>query len=489
MQDDGFEPDGFEADDDGFEADGFQADAATESYLRRPSAMGAATLAVGKASRGLDRVAGAPVRQAVSRLQDGKLPNLDYNYEDVPEWKDIYSKAGVSDKKSIQAPWALNPWDSEAKMSPSEVLGGVTGAAADPLNYLPIPGAKAVQMGSKALDRTAQGLKGFAERRAAKSAMGQNLSAYRQTAGMTSRGLPDTDKALGRIQDLGRTMIDDGSVGWFSSTEGVGKKASKAYEDLGGQIGRVGKAIDAYAPDGVVSGDVIAERIFQFASEIPPNEAGKAIQERLLKEADNFIGKRLTFEEAQKFKSAFKFSPQDADRLISSQDATNAIRRIINEEMEAGVKSVSQSIEGDPFSGYRDLKKRYGHNKTVAQAATDRTVKDLNNRVVSPSDYGMGIGSGAGYAATTGDPATGFLVGAGLGAANNFARKRGSAFAAKSADALRKVIGARPKVFEKWGPQLYAASQAGTTSLVVTHHLLMQSDPEYREAIIRSGGL
>ena len=107
-------------------------------------------------------------------------------------------------------------------------------------------------------------------------------------------------------------------------------------------------------------------------------------------------------------------------------------------------------------------------------AGSNEWLMDLKNRAISPSDYMMGA---AGM--IQGGPIAGMVA----GGVNQMARERGSAFVARAAEDLRKIIGAKPQIFSKWGNALGKAAAAGNTSLISAHHLLMQSDPEYRNAI------
>lgn len=459
---------------------------------------------VGAVSSAIDRYTGGPVRHAVSKIQEGQNPLEGYDYEKTPQWSDIYGKAGVPTEKSIKSPVIMNPFDpSKNRMSPADIAGAATGAVMDPLNLVPLGtmgrGARMVGEGAEAFSRgmntPARKLGEFAEERAAKTALGPGIGKFREVAGATMRGEPDMEKAQGKIRNLGRKMLDDGQVGWLSTTEGIGKGASKEFSRLKGEIGEVGSMVDAAIPEGAISGQQIADRLVEYASQIPETEGGKALQNRILAEAANFEKiPSMTFAQAQKFKNQFQYKPQAADAFESSQDAVNGIKRIIGEAMEEGsdaaIARLSQS--GDPIDQktagriglYRDLKKKYGSYKQVAKSATDQMLKDTSNNFFSPMNTVMGSVAGAGSFAGGADPLSSMLLGAATTGGVQFARNRGGAFFAKTADALRKVIQSNPEKFRRWGDTLYRASVAGNSSLVVTHQLLMQSDPEYRQLIL-----
>lgn len=132
---------------------------------------------------------------------------------------------------------------------------------------------------------------------------------------------------------------------------------------------------------------------------------------------------------------------------------------------------------------YSESKKRYGTFKNVADAGTEQKLRALNRRIISPSTYGMGAAGAVAGASAAGGLSTAGLLGIGAAATNKLAMERGSAFAARAADALSKKFLAAPQAFQKWMPALQKAAGASAGSLVVTHHMLMQNDPEYRALI------
>ncbi len=504
MSDD-FEADDFEADTgDDFEADDFEPDNADvggyEKFARKAlpitqRAIGTGLEYVGKASKALDDVTGRPIRAAVGALQEGKSLTDPYEYEKVPEWSEIYKRAGVSDEKTIPSPVILNPWkEEENNFSPADLAGGVTGAVMDPLNAMSLgtarPFSKAAgNMAEKGASKVARGLSNFAEERAAKTALGNNIKNYRSVAGTTTKGIPDTQRATDKIRAVGRTVLDDGSIGWLSRTEGVGEKSSQRFKELGGEFQRIQRDVDAAAPQGFMTMEGVADRIMQYADSIPQNESGKVIRDRLYREAENLLSAGpQKFGGAQNWKNAFPHNPQSPDAFVSSQDATNMIQRIIKEEMNNAVAATGAAPD------YKDIKRQYGAHQKIASAATDRAMFDMKNRVLSPSDYGFGGATGLGTTAASlaggGDPIqamiNGLIVGPALATSHKVVRERGSAFAAKTADGIRKLIAKNPAAFRPWGEALYKASIAGETSLAVTHQLLMNKDPEYRQEVMKS---
>ena len=143
---------------------------------------------------------------------------------------------------------------------------------------------------------------------------------------------------------------------------------------------------------------------------------------------------------------------------------------------------MESSIEDpDLLAQYKSAKGDYGAMKNVEQAASDRAMKNLSNRFVSPSDYAMGGMGGVASAASGHGSGSSIIAATALAAANKVARERGSAFAANSLKKLADVVTSAPEFLGKYQGVLERAATEGARSLAVTHHLLLNNDPIYRK--------
>ena len=449
---------------------------------------------IGSASKFVDDYTMAPVRSMVGNYMDGsnkedmKLSNPEYDPNTAPSYKDLYQKAGMSGEATINSPIYLNPFEpKENKLSPAGIAGGLTGAVLDPLNAVPGGGlGKIGKIAGSTASRSSKLLRTLAEKRAAKAALGNKVANFRKVAGVTSKGIPDIERGRAKIQEFGRTLLDNKDIPLFGTTESIGENTAKSYRRVADDFGQVGKAVDDAVPDGAVNSKRIGDRILNYASEIPETEGGKALQEYLLKEAEN-LGKknRLKFSDAQKFKGQFQFNPQSSDAFISNKDAVNRVNRIISDEMDIAAKAVSEGNYGEGIKQttgqYPKLEKEYGTYKNAAESAQSEDLYNLSKRAASPTDYLSGAG-GAGLGAMAGGT-EGAMIGAFLaGAANNQVRRRGSSFVARTADTMQKVMSKSPAKFGKWYKKLGIAGAAPYSTIVINHHLLMNNDPEYRAA-------
>lgn len=359
------------------------------------------------------------------------------------------------------------------------VQGAATGSAVQGA----LSGAGAVAQG------IADRFRNLPENRAVKAITGQNISALRQISDTTFKSPGDIGAANERIVKVGRDILDEpGVLGPLSKVEDIAPKLADARQKYGKLIGDVGDKIDQLAPQ-AVNAKNIASNIVDYAASIPETMQGQRLKDKLLEEAANFekIG-ALSFTDAQKFKNQFKYKAVDADALISNQDATNKLRGIIGSEMDQTAATLAD--KGPPevqdlLKNYALYKSKYGSFKTASDAASDRVQKNLTNRFVSPSDYGVGSAIGVTEAMSHGGPSLSTLaMGAGAAMANKFARERGSALAAKTADTIVKA-------FDSDGVQglvtaakpLIDAARKGDSTAALTFQILNQTNPRVLEII------
>lgn len=331
-----------------------------------------------------------------------------------------------------------------------------------------------------------ENLRGIAADRAVKATTGQNISALRKIAGATSTG-QDLAKSEESLRRVGKDLIDSGVIGAGDKVEDLAAKLQTKRKEVGGQIGEVGKQIDTLYPK-AVSSDNIANELLAYAESIPQTESGKKLREKIAKEAENFQAmKGVSFGDAQKIKNQFKYRPQDQDALISNQDVTNKIQRIISNEMDQTAKTVASTSTPESkalLDQYGDLKGKYRSFKLSSDAASDRALKNLSNRFVSPSDYGTGATGALLTSLGTGGAALPALAAGAVGAGlNKLARERGNSLAAVGFTKAAKAMENSPEFAKKFGNILYQSAERGGPALAVTHQLLSKKFPEYNQML------
>lgn len=449
---------------------------------------------IGKASEMVGRYTTAPIKAGIGAAVEGRNPftaaaeQFGEPTSKAPELSEIARQAGIPVDASIPLPLQKNLQGDKYRASVGDAIDVVGGAAIDPLTYVgggvAKQGAKIAgeQLASSLSPKVASYLGKKAEERAVKAATGQNVRALRDVAGISAKSAGDVGKAEANLQRAGRDILNSGQLGWTDKVESLAPKLNAEKRSYGEQIGKIGEAIDQAKPQ-AVSSENIAKELTAYADSLPNTPAGVKIKERLYDKAAEYEkSSGMSFADAQFEKNQYKFKPGEADALVSNQDVSNKIQKIISDEMEGTADNLAK--ESPELAGllgdYKNAKQKYRSFKLTGDAATDRSVKNLSNRFVSPSDYGMG-GAGAvlGGIATGGAGLPAMAAGAGAAAANKLLRERGSAFAARALDAVSKGITAGGQTLGKYQPILERAAQEGGRSLAVTHHLLLKNDPEY----------
>lgn len=359
------------------------------------------------------------------------------------------------------------------KATEDTFIGGLTGAGT----------AGAFNAAGKVASKfTPEMLKKMAAERAAKAATGQNVSALRKMARITGQGAGSAERAERNLQNVGQEILDSGAVKFGSKVEDIAPRLAKAKEAAGKTIGDIGSKIDEIAPNAVDAKKIAAE-LSEYAASIPKTAQGQKLADRIMEEAAALESmKGISFKDAQTIKNQFKYKPQDADALISNQDVTNKINSIIGKNMDETAAKIAET--GDDatkalLGSYQQAKGKYGALRQASDASTDRAVKNLSNRWVSPSDYGVGGAALAGTIASGGTALPAVATAAAVAGANKVLRERGNAAAAVGLQKAAKLMESSPEFVKQFGNALIDAGKRGPAALAVTHQLLLKN-PEYR---------
>ncbi len=364
-------------------------------------------------------------------------------------------------------------------------------------------------LGTKA-GEAGDALKGLAERRAFKAAVGNQGKVY------------DHAQDTGRINEIGRNLLDDDVVTFGRSareiSEVAGEKMEEAWQGMKGLMSK----IDEQNPEGVVNFAGAADELDAFVDEIG-GSGNKALVTRIREAANDLreLG-RGTLSQAQREKNSWKFTPGDPTSV--PKQVANRVKGILAKAMEDGVevgaKGVAEVAEEVPAaqfgqalrtgSGttfreapeavlreateagddalkpeqarelYDGLKKKYGSFATTEDAAERLANRQEKNRTFSLTDNLMAVGQ---MAATPGESLKGGLKAALAAGGNKMLRERGSSAAAVTLDKIGDIVKSSPQSFGKYAKTMQDAASRGNHALAVTHFLLLQQDPGYRKQV------
>lgn len=363
-------------------------------------------------------------------------------------------------------------------------------------------------------------LKGSAERWAFKAVGGTQEKAFRE--------------AGKRKEEIGRELLDNDIVTFGSKARTMAERGEALKKATGEKFDKVFKTIDDDVGPSV-DGAKIAARIRQKANQMG-GQGNASVVKRMHEIADKYEADALRFDpfsksrtggmtlaKAQTEKSSFRFKATDSDTILSNQDASNAIKMAIGEEMEnaverygalaaqdsrvaaqnaamtgtgeAAVVSVpgksgvvtKEAFAVDPTAtreAYEALKGTYGAAKTAQKAGTVLADRQDKNRFFSLTDYLAGA-AGLGGGMVTDNPE--YAVFAAL--ANKTMRQRGPSAVAVTLDRASKALQSGGAALGKYAGPLLEASRKGNAALGVTHAALL-NDPEYAKTIenLEKGG-
>lgn len=313
-----------------------------------------------------------------------------------------------------------------------------------------------------------------AERRAVKAATGQNQAFWK------------AEENKGRIQDIGRTLLDEGIVTAGKSQgeirQGIEALKNQSGESIGeklqrlDEIARPGQKINVSEDvlprtddlmldlrDGPVAQRAAAKRVadelenlLSNVGEEVPNRAarGRSILPSWRPRTVMDYSTPMDLQDLNKFKSQLDDSINwDSTEPKPIQNALRRLRGALNEAVEDKAQNISTNALGKyKLSGETDAqaladsklfdefmaaKNTYGQMDPLMAPSLVESIRQDSNRWLSPSDYSAVISGGLlGSLSSGGSPMTSALVGGALGTINKLARARGPQVAAAGMDAL-----------------------------------------------------
>lgn len=199
----------------------------------------------------------------------------------------------------------------------------------------------------------------------------------------------------------------------------------------------------------------VAERI---RSEVVPQHSGElgrsglaSAAEKYAEEMENLGGGPgdVSFTRANQSKARLS-DLINFNRANPSEAAGNELKRqvrgVLNSEIErqADAMLTQNNVPPEVMRKYLADKALYGHLSQAEETLADALSRREANRLLSPSDHGVGLTSFL-AGTVTGHPIAGGLMGVASAVGNKFARERGSAAAASTASALARALRAAPE--------------------------------------------
>lgn len=370
------------------------------------------------------------------------------------------------------------------KAAADTALGGAVGGAAGAIG-----GAVARRLPGAA-QATREGLESAAQGRAVKAATGQNKREINKMIAAEMRG-----SDVGTVERVGADLLDQGVVT-------AGANADDMLQRAAARRGEVAQLID----DSLEELDTLAQQPLNTASIADDLEASlvvpllngtrgqKQVAARMAEEikALREQGPRIGLRALEEFKRGLDDSINyAADIKDPAQKALLRMRTILNETIESEADTIAQATGSDAAMQYLNAKAVTGSMSIGERVARNQAVSQASNRLIAPSDYGMGaVGAVVSGIASGGSIPAAAATGLAIAGAHKLARQRGNQVAAAalrglSGNALlKKVAEASPDMLGKYAGPISAAiargAQGDDAALSVVDYVFQQTDPEYR---------
>jgi hypothetical protein len=291
------------------------------------------------------------------------------------------------------------------------------------------------------------------------------------------------------VQDLGRELLDGGVVKANRNVADMLPDASELLTKKGQVIGGIRDQVDDLARN---STPEIAEKLqvntgdrFQryadatsgltSASVQPEQAMAKALQ----REAKNLAPKPLRpLRDAASEMRILDDSVIPYDKPMSdwspAQKAAKATRDYLNHSMEDAIKAADDIAPAatNRLGDYKKAKETFGLLKEGEQILEKSAARLARNRDFSLTDYLAGVAG----AKDNG------IKAAALARANKYFRENGNSTLAVVLD----TIGKDPGKFGKYGEVLAQSLAKGNNALAMTHQILADRDPKYKELVAES---
>jgi hypothetical protein len=288
--------------------------------------------------------------------------------------------------------------------------------------------------------------------------------------------LKNVPEDLDKVEQIGRVLLEEkvispdklkfwNPLSWPSlgtkKLEVVQKEIEDKLDDTGRRLGSIIKSVsESSGEDLRINRQDIMDRLIINAQDLlPPTVSGyEQKQAKLIDEIGKVIKnypKVMSVEYANDQKKKVGKALGDAWRHRSSADSplqelnNKSLYFALNESI-MDIAGKAQGLAGQTMAD--ELKKNnkiYSALSAASDTINDRLRRDMANRLVSPSDYGVGTVAAAATMmkrndGDVSDAAIGTIVGMGAAAINNFARRYGDQLMANSAYFVANTLDKNP---------------------------------------------
>lgn len=372
-----------------------------------------------------------------------------------------------------------NPGDVEGEISPLQLgdrgHGFLTGAATGVAGTALAEGAMGLGRGAMNAGQT---LKDYAEEKAFK-ALGPVLKNVRKAYGS------------GSLQRIGRQLLDEGIVTPGASLSDIGGRVEEQLGKRGKNIGEIINDVDSKLKDPAFLKGLNPEQAAAVEkSSFNPKKVADDLKAKILPKLKQAVGggaeaakveamlddlasrgDSMSTKQLQEMKQATDKLFNEKDWYTEgkpSKEAMKSIRGVLKDHLEAQANALD-SATGGQGGRLKAENRAYGNLADATGIVNDRVNRNIANRFMSPSDYGMaGVGAVVGGLSGDGDIEDHLkraAIGAGLGFANKGMRLYGNPIVASAADSVSKFLLKDPAKLQVWAKPLLQMAEKNPTAI------------------------
>lgn len=258
------------------------------------------------------------------------------------------------------------------------------------------------------------------------------------------------EKVPGGIEGAGRQFLEDGLIKAGDKTETMLPRFQEALETKGAALGEVRQKLEQVGLGPKL--DEVTAKLSPLRKELEKlpnaNKAARRTFDALQEDLVASMGEAPTYQQLADFKSTLGKSINW--RAASGENAANDVKKAFygalrEHELEALTAPAAKKALGS--EAVRDMQQTlldYRRLTIATKGLEDRVAADARNRVISPSDYGVGIGAGAAML-SAGNP-LGAVAGFASSIGHKIVRERGNATAAVVLDRIADMAGIAKRV-------------------------------------------
>lgn len=381
--------------------------------------------------------------------------------------------------------------DSEADLTKGDYLGAAADTALGGL-----VGAGAGFVGDKvggAIGRrlsTAPGaLESMAQGRAVKAATGQNK---REISKMIAAEMRGSD--VGTVERVGSDLLDQGVVTAGANADDMLQRAVARRAEFAQLIDDSLDELDSLAQRplnvGAIADDLENSLVAPFLN---GTRGQRQVAARMAEEIQALrdqgpVGLRALEEFKRGLDDSINYAAEIKD---PAQKALLRMRTILNETIESEADAIASATGSEAAANYLNAKAVTGSMSIGERVARNQATSQASNRLIAPSDYGMGaVGAVVSGIASGGSIPAAALTGLAIAGGHKALRQRGNQVAAAalrglSGNALLKAVAERaPDMLGRFAGPITAAIARGAggdeAALSAVDYVLQQTSPEYR---------